>query len=123
MIPLFQTAFSSWATCRSALLNKARYLAPVAGSSAIHAASSALLKRGLLLVLLFKTASTFLLVSNESVKASLSGRLPPNIRGDLKMLHKVIRVYCSSFVKLVRREFPLSALMPRRPSGNISPSG
>ena len=105
------------------VLNTARYFAPVPGSSAAHATLLSWLRIGLLLILLFKTSNTFLLVSNESVKLSLSGRLPPNINGDLKMHHNVITVRCSSFVKFAMRGLPLSARIPMRPSGNMSPSG
>ena len=35
---------------------------------------------------------------SEIVNASLVGKSSPNIKGDRKMDHKVIRVYCSSSI-------------------------
>ena len=110
---------SSW----SWALKRARNLSPVAGSSAVQATRSPRRNSWRLWALRRCMASTFLLVSRLSVKASLLGRSPPNISGERNTLQSVISVYCSSRVKRLRRSSPRSARMPRRPNGSISASG
>src|SRR6187402_3564 len=96
-------------------LNSATYLSPVFGSSATQQTASPSLNNSLLFLLFLRMASTSLLFNNDKVNGSLSGRLPPNIKGDRNMHHKDIKVYCSSLVKAVMRGSPRSARIPIRP--------
>jgi hypothetical protein len=63
------------------------------------------------------------LVTRDSVAGVMLGKLPPNMSGERKMVHKVSSVNCSSGVKCVWRSSLRSARMPKRPSGSMSALG
>src|SRR5690606_39127446 len=71
---------------------------------------------------IFNTCS---FVINFNVHGSKSVNSPPNINGDCMIVHKDIKVICSSCVKRVQLSPPppSTALIPICPSGNISQSG
>src|SRR5699024_12121250 len=66
-----------------------------------------------------------LFCNKDKVQSSLSLSSPPKNKGDLKRLHKLIIVRCSSFVKrVIRSEAPPSVeRIPICPNGSISQSG
>src|SRR5436853_2025571 len=104
-------------------LNTAMYRLLAPGASAVHATMSPWRYDWWPPLLCWFTCRTSGLVINEMVNASLVGKSPPNISGERNIDHNVIRVCCSSCVKVLGRSSPRSARMPMCHSGTMSAYG